>query len=111
MAHLTTEDERVRAVAGLLLKNNAKTITKAPPEVIEYVKVTVLIAFNDRVKEVRDAAGQVIVTLMGALEIAQWPEALRQLMQGLESTDPQLQAVRNSPTWWLVAFLTLPIVS
>ncbi|KAG8903271.1 hypothetical protein FRB99_003538 [Tulasnella sp. 403] len=92
MAHLTNEDDRVRAVAGLLLKNNAKTITKAPSEVIDYVKANVLIAFNDRVKEVRDAAGQVIVTLMGALEIAQWPEALMQLMQGLDSTDPQQQA-------------------
>ena len=94
MAHLTTEDDKVRAVAGLLLKNNAKTITKAPTEVVEYVKVTVLIAFRDRVKEVRDAAGQVIVTLMGALEVAQWPEALMQLMQGLDSPDNAQQLVR-----------------
>jgi transportin-1 len=94
MAHLTAEDDKVRAVAGLLLKNNAKTITKAPTEVVEYVKVTVLIAFRDRVKEVRDAAGQVIVTLMGALEVAQWPEALMQLMQGLDSPDNAQQLVR-----------------
>lgn len=88
MAHLTTEDDRVRAVAGLLLKNNAKTITKSPPEVVEYVKVTVLVAFRDRVKEVRDAAGQVIVTMMGSLEVVQWPEALMKLVEGLDSTDP-----------------------
>lgn len=93
MAHLTTEDDRVRAVAGLLLKNNAKTITKSPPEVVEYVKVTVLVAFRDRVKEVRDAAGQVIVTMMGSLEVVQWPEALMKLVEGLDSTDPIIKVV------------------
>ncbi|KAG8899351.1 hypothetical protein FRC00_001551, partial [Tulasnella sp. 408] len=92
MAHLTTEDDRVRAVAGLLLKNNAKTITKSPAEVVEYVKVTVLIAFRDRVKEVRDAAGQVIVTMMGSLEVVQWPEALMKLVEGLDSPDPIIKA-------------------
>ncbi|KAG8926580.1 hypothetical protein FRC01_008665 [Tulasnella sp. 417] len=92
MAHSTTEDDRVRAVAGLLLKNNAKTITKSPPEVVEYVKVTVLVAFRDHVKEVRDAAGQVIVTMMGSLEVVQWPEALMKLVEGLDSPDPILKA-------------------
>ncbi|KAG9028013.1 hypothetical protein FS837_004015 [Tulasnella sp. UAMH 9824] len=92
MAHLTTEDDRVRAVAGLLLKNNAKTITKSPAEVVEYVKVTVLVAFRDRVKEVRDAAGQVIVTMMGSLEVVQWPEALMKLVEGLDSPDPIIKA-------------------
>ncbi|KAG8883613.1 hypothetical protein FRB97_006307 [Tulasnella sp. 331] len=91
MAHLTNEQDRVRAVTGLLLKNNAKGIAKAPQEVVDYVKVNVLIAFQDRVKEVRDAAGQVIVTLLGALEVAQWPEAVMHLMHGLESTDPVQQ--------------------
>lgn len=94
MAHLKSEDDRVRAVAGLLLKNNAKTITKSPPEVVEYVKVTVLIAFRDSVKEVRDAAGQVIVTMMGSLEVAQWPEALMKLVEGLDSPDPIIKLVR-----------------
>lgn len=92
MAHITNEDDRVRAVAGLLLKNNAKTITKSPAEVVEYVKVTVLVAFRDRVKEVRDAAGQVIVTMMGSLEVVQWPEALMKLVEGLDSPDPIIKS-------------------
>ncbi|KAG8926361.1 hypothetical protein FRC03_004321 [Tulasnella sp. 419] len=91
LAQLKDEDDRVRAVAGLLLKNMAKTLNKSAPEVINYVKQNVLIAFASPSKEVRNAAGQVVVALMGALEVAQWPEALMQLMQDLDSQNPQQQ--------------------
>lgn len=96
MTHLTSENARVRAVAGLLLKNISKTLNTSPPEVIDYVKSTVLHAFTDPVKEVRDAAGQVIVTLLGVLEVTRWPEALVLLLKSLDSPDQTQQAVEFS---------------
>ncbi|KAG8894444.1 hypothetical protein FRB99_001259 [Tulasnella sp. 403] len=94
MAYLTNEDDHVRVVAGLLLRNNAMVIRMGPNNVIGYVKANVLIVLNDHAKEVLDAAHQA-VTALNALD--QWPEALMQLMQSLDSTDPQQQEAGLHP--------------
>ena len=111
LAHLTEEDERVRAVAGLILKNNAKTIKQCTPDVVAYVKPNVLVAFTSPTKSIRDAAGQVIVTLLGVFEVIEWPEALMQLMQSLDSPDPVQQTVRLSFPPRILSFLKVHLIS
>lgn len=84
LAHASPDDERVRTVAGLVLKNAAKGIASAPQPVVDYVKHTVLLAFADASAMVRNAAAQVVVVVLGALEPANWPEALAALLHGLD---------------------------
>ncbi|GAB1523535.1 hypothetical protein RhiTH_006685 [Rhizoctonia solani] len=84
LAFSGTEEERVRTVAGLVLKNAAKGIASAQPQVVSYVKETVLRAYADTSAMVRNAAAQVIVVVLGALEPANWPEALAALLHGLD---------------------------
>ncbi|KAB5593276.1 Importin subunit beta-2 [Ceratobasidium theobromae] len=81
---LVPDDERVRTVAGLVLKNAAKGIGSAQPAVVAYVKETVLRAYGDPSAMVRNAAAQVIVVVLGQLEPANWPEALTVLLHGLD---------------------------
>ncbi|CAE6461862.1 unnamed protein product [Rhizoctonia solani] len=84
LAFSSPDDERVRTVAGLVLKNAAKGIAGAQSEVVQYVKETVLRAYADSSAMVRNAAAQVIVVVLGALEPANWPEALAALLHGLD---------------------------
>ncbi|KAF8340986.1 ARM repeat-containing protein [Amanita rubescens] len=87
LSQMTQEEERIRTIAGYLLKNNARLAISAPPEVVEYVKVAVLQAFNDPSIMVRNAAGQDVVAFLGVLEPRNWPECLQQLVNTLDSTD------------------------
>jgi len=87
LSQMTQEEERIRTIAGYLLKNNARLAISAPPEVVEYVKVAVLQAFNDPSIMVRNAAGQDVVAFLGVLEPRNWPECLQQLVNILDSTD------------------------
>jgi len=87
------EEDRIRTIAGFLLKNNARYILQAPPEVAEFVKVAVLQAFNDPSIMIRNAASQDIVTFLGVLEPKNWPECLQQLVNTLDSTDLDKQEV------------------
>ncbi|KAH7329837.1 armadillo-type protein [Rhizoctonia solani] len=84
LAFSGADEERVRTVAGLVLKNAAKGIAGAQQEVVQYVKETVLRAYADSSAMVRNAAAQVIVVVLGALEPANWPEALAALLHGLD---------------------------
>lgn len=72
-------------MAALLLKNHSRTLGTSPLEVTEYVKTNVLRAFTDQSSMIRNAAGQVIVTILGVLEPHNWKEALQLLMQALDS--------------------------
>ena len=87
------EEDRIRTIAGFLLKNNARYILQAPPEVAEFVKVAVLQAFNDPSIMIRNAASQDIVTFLGVLEPKNWPECLQQLVNALDSADLDKQEV------------------
>ncbi|KAJ7817296.1 armadillo-type protein [Mycena olivaceomarginata] len=75
------EEDRIRTIAGYLLKNNARLILTASPEVGVYVK-----AATESIM-IRNAAGQDIVAFLGQLEPRNWPECLQQLMNTLDSTD------------------------
>jgi transportin-1 len=87
------EEDRIRTIAGYLLKNNARLILRAPPEVLSFVKASVLQAFTDPSVMVRNAAGQDIVQFLGILEPRNWPECLQQLVNTLDSTVTEHQEV------------------
>jgi transportin-1 len=90
---MTQEEDRIRTIAGYLLKNNSRLILGSPPEVVQYVKAAVLQAFNDHSIIVRNAASQDIVAFLGVLEPKNWPECLQQLVNTLDSNDIDRQEV------------------
>lgn len=87
------EEDRIRTIAGYLLKNNARLILRASSEVIAFVKAAVLHAFTDQSVMIRNAAGQDIVAFLGILEPKNWPECLQQLVNTLDSTNLDQQEV------------------
>lgn len=93
LASLVQEEDRIRTIAGYLLKNNARLALRSSPEVIEFVKASILHAFNDSNAMIRNAAGQDIVAFLGILEPKQWPECLMRLVALLDATDGQQQEV------------------
>ncbi|KAJ8076623.1 hypothetical protein PM082_001046 [Marasmius tenuissimus] len=84
---LTEQEDRIRTIAGYLLKNNARLILSSSPEVAHYVKAAVLRAFEDQSVMIRNAASQDIVAFLGVLEPRNWPECLSQLVNMLEHPD------------------------
>jgi transportin-1 len=93
LAAMTLEEDRIRTIAGYLLKNNSRLILSASPEVAAYVKASVLQAFEDSSVMIRSAAGQDIVAFLGALEPKNWPECLQKLVNMLDSADLERQEV------------------
>jgi transportin-1 len=79
------------------LKNNARLILSAPPDVSEFVKTAVLSAFNDSATMIRSAASQDIVAFLGILEPRNWPECLHHLVMALDSDDLEKQEVSFCP--------------
>ncbi|KAJ7107303.1 hypothetical protein C8R43DRAFT_963132 [Mycena crocata] len=80
------KEDRIRTIAGYLLKNNARLILTAAPEVAAYVKAAVLQAFNDDSLMICNVAGQDVVAFLSQLEPRNWPKCLQQLMNILDST-------------------------
>ncbi|KAH9944774.1 ARM repeat-containing protein [Amylocystis lapponica] len=91
LACLPQEDDSIRTIAGYLLKNNAHLIIRASPDVLAFVKSSVLLAFNDQSPMIRNAAGQDIVAFLGILEPKNWPECLQQLVHNLDLPDQEQQ--------------------
>lgn len=87
------QEERIRTIAGYLLKNNARLILSTSPEVALYVKAAVLQAFSDPSIMIRNAAGQDIVAFLGAIEPKNWPECLQELVTMLDSPELDRQEV------------------
>ncbi|KAJ1821551.1 hypothetical protein LPJ60_002543 [Coemansia sp. RSA 2675] len=82
------ENSTVRAVAGLLLKNNVRQdFASIPPHVLEYVKRKSIDAIGDPDTLVRHTLGTVIATIVALGKIRSWPEILPRLMQLLDSPD------------------------
>lgn len=90
---MTQEEDRIRTIAGYLLKNNARLIVSAPVEVAEFVKSAVLFAFDNPTFMIRNAASQDIVAFLGILEPRNWPECLQHLVLALDSPDLETQEV------------------
>ena len=96
LASMPNEEDRIRTIAGYLLKNNARLILRSGPEVAAFVKAAVLQAFNENSSMIRNTAGQDIVAFLGILEPRNWPECLQHLVQSLDSPNPEHQEVRPS---------------
>jgi transportin-1 len=89
-------DERIRSIAGYLLKNNARLITKCEEAQREYVKAAVLKAFEMGGSMIRNAAGQDIVAIMGAVEPRNWGDALSVLVNMIDTgASIEIQEVRS----------------
>ena len=89
------EEDRIRTIAGYLLKNNSRLILQAQPPVVEFVKSAVLQAFDDPSIMIRNAASQDIVAFLGVLEPRNWPECLQQLVNALDASDLDRQEVSD----------------
>jgi len=100
---MTQEEDRIRSIAGYLLKNNSRLILSSTSQVATFVKSAVLHAFNDPSIMIRNAASQDIVAFLGVLEPKNWPECLQQLVNMLDSSDLDKQEVCLSPSVVLVA--------
>ncbi|KAI9501562.1 hypothetical protein GGI25_004044 [Coemansia spiralis] len=82
------ENSMVRAVAGLLLKNNVRQdFSNIPPHVLDYVKRKSIDAIGDPDTLVRHTLGTVIATVVTLGKIRNWPEILPRLMQLLDSNE------------------------
>ena len=92
---MTQEEDRIRTIAGYLLKNNARLIISAPVEVAEFVKSAVLSAFNHSSFMIRNAASQDIVAFLGILEPRNWPACLQHLVLALDSADSETREVSS----------------
>lgn len=87
------EEDRIRTIAGYLLKNNARLILRSAPDVMEFVKKATLQAFDDASIMVRNVAGQAVVAFLGTLEPRNWPECLSHLVGALDDPDFDKQEV------------------
>jgi transportin-1 len=108
--NMSEADERLRSVAGLVLKNNAVSqFNTWPPHVVDYVKQIIMSTFHDQPTMVRNAAGGVIVAILDMVGPAAWPEVLQLLLQSLDSAsiDQQLVSLQPHP----VAVSLIPSVS
>ncbi|KAF7293413.1 Importin beta-2 subunit [Mycena indigotica] len=56
LTDMPQEENRIRTIAGYLLKNNARLILTSTPEIAQYVKAAVLQAFTDESVMIRNAA-------------------------------------------------------
>ncbi|KAI8320666.1 ARM repeat-containing protein [Martensiomyces pterosporus] len=82
------ENGPVRAVAGLLLKNNVRQdFDNISPHVLDYVKRKSIDAIGDPDTLVRHTLGTVIATVVALGKIKNWPEILPRLMQLLDSAE------------------------
>ena len=87
------EEDRIRTIAGYLLKNNARLILRSTPEAATFVKAAILQAFNESSVMIRNTAGQDVVAFLGILEPRNWPECLQHLFQSLDSPNEDQQEV------------------
>lgn len=111
LTQLKGENEGVRAMAGLLLKNNIRSYFDSfHPEVKEYIKNSCVAALGDPQPLVRSTIGTVITTICSR-GLKNWPNLLPSLYNLLEHTDIQfvevlpflsffLSVCEPQWTWW-----------
>ncbi|KAI0001044.1 transportin-PC [Russula vinacea] len=87
LSALNQQEDRIRTIAGYLLKNNARLVLRASQQVVAFVKAAILHAFRDPSDMIRNAAAQDIVAFLGILEPKNWPECLTLLVNQLDDQD------------------------
>ncbi|TIB33622.1 hypothetical protein E3P86_02950 [Wallemia ichthyophaga] len=86
------QEERVRSVAGLILKNNIKFGWKSwPGDSQEYVKSILVDGISDPAVMVRSTTGTAIVAILEECGPENWPLALSRLMASIDSSSIQEQ--------------------
>jgi transportin-1 len=92
---MTDQDEYVRSVAGLTLKNNIKTYyATIPPPVLDYVKTNCLEHIGD--PDVSKTVGLVVAAIMSRGQVQNWPHGLQVLIEKLDDPSPLVvQVIRN----------------
>ncbi len=105
------EEERIRSIAGYLLKNNARLILQLDTAsgqfggqgqaqdgavIKAYVKSSILRAFGNAREGamIRNTAGQDVVAYLGVLEPKHWPECLEVLV-GMLDLDGDMSEVSS----------------
>lgn len=92
------EDPAVRAIAGLLLKNNLRDLSaRSNAPSLDYLKVRSLSALADPLPIVRSTVGIVITTLVSALGLHFWPDLLPQLLSFLDNPNQHIVEVLQQP--------------
>ncbi|KAI9313772.1 armadillo-type protein [Dichotomocladium elegans] len=95
LTQMPQEDQYVRSVAGLTLKNNIRAHFPAlPAQVIEYIKECCLQHIGD--PDIGKAVGIVIAAIVERGQIQNWTQALQVLMQKLD--DPNTVVIENAFT-------------
>ncbi|CAF0838510.1 unnamed protein product [Adineta ricciae] len=91
LTKLFDEQEATRSLAGLILKNNAKShYEKFPDEARAYIKQECLSALGDRSPLIRATGGILITTIVTKGSLEQWPTLLEHLYSCLDSPDVNL---------------------
>ncbi|KAI7877683.1 ARM repeat-containing protein [Lichtheimia hyalospora FSU 10163] len=95
LTQMPQEDQYVRSVAGLTLKNNIRShFPLIPPPVVEYIKECSLQHIGD--PQVGKAVGIVIAAIVERGQVHNWIQALQVLMEKLD--DPDTTVVENAFT-------------
>ncbi|KAI9484057.1 MAG: armadillo-type protein [Benjaminiella poitrasii] len=88
---MTNQNNYIRAIAGITLKNNIlNNFNSIPPSVFSHVKMTSLKALEDPNQDatIRRTIGSVITAIIVRDQIMNWPEALKALVEKLHSSNP-----------------------
>nr|GLL23577.1 transportin-1 [Ipomoea trifida]GMC81179.1 transportin-1 [Ipomoea batatas]GMC87495.1 transportin-1 [Ipomoea batatas] len=81
----------IRQAAGLLLKNNLRTVFKNMPQGNQqYIKSELLPCLGSTDRHIRSTAGTIISVLVQIGGVAGWPELLHTLVKYLDSNDVNL---------------------
>ncbi|XP_021741632.1 transportin-1-like [Chenopodium quinoa] len=89
LSHAEIKPVEVRQAAGLLLKNNLRTVfnTMAPANQ-QYIKSQLLPCLGSPDRHIRTTAGTIISVIVQLVGVIGWPELLQALLTYLGSTDP-----------------------
>ncbi|KAG1223165.1 hypothetical protein G6F35_004829 [Rhizopus arrhizus] len=87
LTQMPQEDQYIRSVAGLTLKNNIRSYYPTiPPQVLEFVKECCLQHIGD--SEVGKAVSLVIAAIVQRGQIQNWPQAIQVLLEKLDDPSP-----------------------
>lgn len=89
---LLNEQEYIRTIAGLLLKNNVRANwTSMLPEVRAYIKGEMLQCLGDPMESVRHTVGSIITTIVSKEDsLDEWPGLLQTLVHCLDTPNPHI---------------------
>jgi hypothetical protein len=90
---MPAEDQYIRSVAGLTLKNNVRShFPTIQPQVLDYVKECCIQHIGDQ--QVGKAVGLVIAAIVSTGKIQNWPQILQVLLEKIDEQNPTVLKVR-----------------